>query len=446
MSTSTTTPPLAAPISTTGPTAPEIAIAAGIGPLEYLRGRGYVQDVTDEAGLAAAFAAGPVTMYDGFDPTARSYHVGNLVGIMVLASLQRLGHRPIALAGGGTALVGDPSGKTSTRRPPTPEEIDANLPNLLQQFAPHLDFVGGRFGDNPVALLLNNADWLLKLGYIEFLRDIGRHFSVNEMLAVETYKNRLETTGLNFVEFNYRLVQAYDFLHLYRTHGCVLQIGGSDQWANITGGVDLIRRVESAKAFALVTPLVTTGSGQKMGKTEGNAVWLDAALTTPFDYFQYWVNTEDADVARFMKIFTFLPDDRIADLTTVSGPALREAKAVLAYEATALTHGRTAADEAREATTALFGGGATAALDASDPTIPTTEIPAADATDLTLAEVFVRAGLCDSRGDARRQAAQGGLSIDGVTVADVDGPFDAGTGAALFRRGKKRFRRVVVVG
>jgi tyrosyl-tRNA synthetase len=431
---------------TAEPTAPEIAREAGVGPIEYLRARGYVQDVSDEAGLAAAFAAGPVTLYDGFDPTARSYHVGNLVGIMALASLQRLGHRPIALAGGGTALVGDPSGKTSARRPPQPEEIEANLPNLIKQFTPYLDFTGGQFGDNPAALLLNNADWLLPLGYIEFLRDIGRHFSVNEMLAIETYKNRLETTGLNFVEFNYRLVQAYDFLYLYRTYGCLLQIGGSDQWANITGGVDLIRRVEGVKAFALVTPLVTTSSGQKMGKTEGNAVWLDCGMTTPYDFYQFWVNTEDADVARFMKLFTFLPDDRIADLTAVSGPALREAKAVLAHEATALTHGKVAADEAQEAARALFGRGAGTTLDASDPTIPTTEIPAAEVEGLTVADVFVRAGLCDSRSDARRQAAQGGLAIDGEAVTNVDSPFAPTSGPSLLRRGKKRYRRVVVAG
>ena len=443
---STSTISVTTALDTVEPTAPELARAAGIGPIEYLRGRGYVQDVTDEAGLAAAFAAGPVTAYVGFDPTASSLHVGHLMGIMALASLQRLGHRPIALAGGGTALVGDPSGKTSARRPPQPDEIEANLPNLLKQFTPYLDFTGGKFGDNPAALLLNNADWLLPLGYIEFLRDIGRHFSVNEMLAIDTYKNRLETTGLNFVEFNYRLVQAYDFLHLYRAHGCVLQIGGSDQWANITGGVDLIRRVESAKAFALVTPLVTTSSGQKMGKTEGNAVWLDGSMTSPYDFYQFWVNTEDGDVARFMKLFTFLPDDRIADLTAVSGPALREAKTVLAYEATALTHGSAAAGEAREAAQALFGRGPATALDASDPTIPTTEIPAADVADLTVADVFVRAGLCDSRGDARRQAAQGGLSIDGEAVSDVDASFTPGAGPSLFRRGKKRYRRVVVAG
>jgi len=429
-------------------TAPEIARAAGIGPVEYLRGRGYVQDVTDEAGLARAFAAGPVTAYVGFDPTASSLHVGHLMGIMALATLQRFGHRPIALGGGGTAMVGDPTGKTATRAVLTEDAIRENLANILKQFDRHLDFAGGRFWDNPAALLLNNAEWLLKLGYIEFLRDIGRHFSVNEMLAAETYKVRLESTGLNFVEFNYRLVQAYDFLHLFRVEGCALQMGGSDQWGNIVAGADLIRRADAAKAFCLVWPLLTTASGQKMGKTEGNSVWLDPEQTTPYAFFQYWVNVEDADIAKLLRLYTFLPDDRIADLTSVSGPALRQAKAVLAYEATVLTHGREAANAAQEATTALFGGGSgsTTALDASDPTIPTTEIPAGEASGLTLADVFVRAGLCDSRGDARRQAAQGGLSIDGVAVENIDAPFDPGAGTAVYRRGKKRYRRVTVAG
>ncbi|MGH2532560.1 MAG: tyrosine--tRNA ligase [Thermomicrobiales bacterium] len=427
--------------------APEMARAAGVNPMDYLRQRGYIQDVTDEAGLRHAFARETVTIYDGFDPTARSYHVGNLVGIMLLASLQRLGHRPIALAGGGTALVGDPSGKTATRAVPTPEEIEANLPNLLRQFEPHLDFAGGRFGANPAALLLNNADWLLPLGYIEFLRDIGRHFSVNEMLAIETYKNRLETTGLNFVEFNYRLVQAYDFLYLYRTYGCLLQVGGSDQWANITGGADLIRRVEGVQAFALVTPLVTTASGQKMGKTEGNAVWLDAALTSPYDYYQYWINTDDSLVGTFLRLYTFLPEERIAELTSVEGEALREAKQVLAWEATRLNHGAAAANKAQAAARVLFARGDDAAGGwDDDPALPTTEIARADVdAGMTVAELFVRAGLCSSRGEARRLAQQGGLSINDARIAEVDCAVAADGPAMLLRVGKKRFRRVAFV-
>jgi len=420
------------------------ARAAGHNPLDYLQTRGYVQDVSDADGLRAALAAGPVTAYIGFDPSAASLHVGNLVGIMLLATLQRFGHRPIALGGGGTALVGDPSGKTSARTLISPADIDANLAGVLPQFARYLDFDGGRFGANPPALLLNNADWLLGLRYIEFLRDIGRHFSVNEMLAAETYKQRLETTGLNFVEFNYRVVQAYDFLHLHRAEGCTLQMGGSDQWGNIVAGVDLIRRADGAKAFALVSPLITTGGGAKMGKTEGNAVWLDPARTTPYAYSQHWVNTADGDVARFLRLYTFLPESQIANLTKVSGPALREAKRVLAFEATALTHGPDAAAEAEQAARSLFGG--TDAPAGDDPSLPTTDIPAADiAAGLTLADLFVRAGLATSRADARRLAAQGGLSMDGRPVADVDILFAPVGETTVLRAGKKRYRLIRVI-
>jgi tyrosyl-tRNA synthetase len=422
----------------------QLARDAGIGPVEYLKRRGYVHDVSDEDGLQAAFEMGPVTAYIGFDPSATSLHVGNLLGIMMLGVLQRFGHRPIALGGGGTALVGDPSGKTSARALISPEDIECNLVGVLPQFAHYLDFDGGRFGDNPPALLLNNADWLLPLRYIEFLRDIGRHFSVNEMLAAETYKVRLETTGLNFVEFNYRLVQAYDFLHLFRTEGCTLQMGGSDQWGNILAGVELVRKADGGKAFALVSPLITTAAGQKMGKSEGNAVWLDPERTTPYDYYQYWINAEDADVGRFLRLFTFLPEERVTDLTSVSGAALREAKQALAYEATALTHGEPAAREAQDAAQKLFGG-SDSIPSASDASLPTIEIPTAEVADgMTLADVFVRAGLAKSRGEARRLASQGGLSIDERRIGDVDVPFEPAAAAVLLRAGKKRYRRVIV--
>jgi tyrosyl-tRNA synthetase len=424
------------------PNAPELDRDLGKSPLDYLRRRGYVQDVSDPDGLRAAFAAGPVTAYIGFDPTAPSLHVGNLLGIMMLAVLQRFGHRPIALAGGGTALVGDPSGKTSARALISEAAIRENLPRIQRQLAHYLDFAGDRFGQNPPALLLNNADWLLDLRYIPFLRDIGRHFSVNEMLTAETYRTRLETTGLNFVEFNYRLVQAYDFLHLFRTEGCVLQMGGSDQWGNIVAGVELIRKADEGKAFALVSPLLTTASGQKMGKSEGNSVWLDPAMTSPFDFYQYWINVDDLDVERLLRLYTFVPDDRIDALTSVEGAALRDAKRVLACEVTALTHGREAAEQADAAARALFGAAPTAA----DEAIPTTEIGRAEiAAGVTLAEIFVRTGLCSSRGDARRQAAQGGLALDDVRLADVDVPFQPAADAVLLRRGKRNFRRVRVV-
>jgi len=428
-----------------------IARAAGLNPLDYMMRRGFVQDVTDEAGLRAAFAAGPVTFYQGFDPTGVSLHAGHLVGIMMLATLQRFGHRPIALGGGGTAMVGDPTGKTSTRTVLTLEEIDANLEGILVQFRHHLDFDGGQFSQeppNPAALLINNADWLLDLHYIPFLRDIGRHFSVNEMLAAETYRNRLEH-GLNFVEFNYRLVQSYDFLHLFRMEQCVLQLGGSDQWGNITGGVELVRKADRGKAFGLSCPLLTTATGEKMGKTAGNSVWLDPDLTSPFDYFQYWVNCDDRDVERLLRIYTFLPDERIADLAAVSnGAALRDAKQVLAFEVTALTHGVAAAETARAAALALFFGPRTASTMLDDPNLPTTTIPAGELTpDLSLADAFIRAGLATSRGDARRTAQSGGLSIDAQRVENVDHPLGEvleGRTAVLLRSGKKRFMRVVI--
>ncbi len=428
-----------------------IAREAGVNPLDYMMRRGFVQDVTDEDGLRAAFAAGPVTFYQGFDPTGVSLHAGHLVGIMMLATLQRFGHRPIALGGGGTAMVGDPTGKTSTRTVLTLEEIDANLAGILVQFRRHLDFAGGCFTQdppNPAALLINNADWLLDLHYIPFLRDVGRHFSVNEMLAAETYRNRLEH-GLNFVEFNYRLVQSYDFLHLFRTEHCVLQLGGSDQWGNITGGVELVRKADRGKAFGLSCPLLTTATGEKMGKTAGNSVWLDPELTSPFDYYQYWVNRDDRDVERLLRIYTFLADNRIAELVAVrDGAALREAKQVLAFEVTALTHGRAAAEAATAAAQALFSGPRTAVTMLEDPNLPTVTIPAGELTvDLSLADAFVRAGLSTSRGDARRTAQQGGLSIDEQRVENVDHPLGEvleGRTVVLFRSGKKRFMRVVI--
>ncbi|HYP59137.1 MAG TPA: tyrosine--tRNA ligase [Thermomicrobiales bacterium] len=413
--------------------------------VDYLRSRGYVQDISDESGLRELVDREVVTGYIGFDPTAASLHVGHLLSIMVLGTLQRFGHRPIALAGGGTTMVGDPTGKTATRKVLTPEEIQTNLQNVVKQFARYIDFKGGRFGDrSPAALLVNNADWLLQLKYIEFLRDIGRHFSVNEMLAAETYKLRLETTGLNFVEFNYRIVQAYDFLHLYRTVGCKLQMGGSDQWGNIVAGVDLIRRVEGGHAFALVTPLLTTASGQKMGKSEGNSLWLDPTMTTPFDYYQYWVNTDDADVRKLMMLYTFLPEELIDELTSVEGEALREAKRILAFESTRLTHGDDAAREAQEAATRLFSGNRAGADLLADEGIPSVELPRSEVDGMSIADLFVRAGLSSSRSDARRTATQGGLSIGDTRLTSVDDPVPVDGTALLLRAGKKRFIRVLL--
>jgi tyrosyl-tRNA synthetase len=421
--------------------APQIARDAGVNPLDYLKERGYIQDVTNADHLRTSFEEGVVTAYVGFDPTARSLHVGHMMGIMALATLQRFGHRPIALGGGGTVMVGDPTGRTAARPVMGLEEIHENLSNILTQFDRFLDFQGDRFDHNPAALLLNNADWLLELRYIEFLRDIGRHFSVNEMLAVETYRQRIETTGLNFVEFNYRLVQAYDFLHLFRTEHCLMQMGGSDQWGNITAGVDLIRRVTGQEAIGLVWPLLTTASGQKMGKSAGNSIWLDGSMTTPYDFFQYWVNVDDADVERLLRLYTFLPMDEIRDLTSVEGAALRTAKRRLAMEVTTLLHGAEAAQAADAASQALFGG--SRSLD--DPSIPTTTVPLSEVdAGMTIAEGFVRAGLCASRGEARRLAQQGGLSIDDERIEQVDTPLAAERGSHLLRVGKKRFMRLTI--
>jgi len=430
--------------------APELARQQGMNPVDYLRQRGFVYDISDEKGLRAAFDNGPVTYYIGFDPTGPSLHAGHMVSIMLLASLQRMGHRPIALGGGGTAMVGDPTGKTSAREVIQLEDLQHNLESISGQLAKYLDFEGNQFGDNPPALLLNNADWLVPLHYIEFLREIGRHFSVNEMLAAETYKTRLEAGGLNFVEFNYRLVQAYDFLHLFREDGCLLQMGGSDQWGNITAGVDLVRRADAGKAFALVSPLITTASGEKMGKTGGGVrVWLDPEQFSPYDYYQYWVNTDDTMVETYLNRFTFLPNDEIAELTSVQGEALREAKRVLAFEATALAHGIEEAKRAEASAKALFAG-AGAAISADDASLPTTEIARGDLrAELTLADAFVRAELANSRGEARRLAQQGGLSVDDAKVDNVDQPFAGVIGdrdAVLLRAGKKRFRRVVISG
>ena len=421
--------------------APQLARQAGINPLDYLQDRGYLQDVTNADLLRRSFEEGVVTAYVGFDPTARSLHVGHMLGIMVLGTLQRFGHRPIPLGGGGTVMVGDPTGRTSARPVLSLEEIRDNLANILTQFDRFIDFDGGRFGVNPPALLLNNADWLLELRYIEFLRDIGRHFSVNEMLAVESYKQRIETTGLNFVEFNYRIVQAYDFLHLFRTEGCLMQMGGSDQWGNITAGVDLIRRVTGGEAVGFVWPLLTTATGEKMGKSSGNSVWLDGTMTSPYDFYQYWINVDDADVERLLRLYTFLPKEEIAELASVSGAALRTAKRRLALEVTTILHGEEAAAQADAAAQALFSG----ARDLNDPTIPTTVVPLADAADgLTIADAFIRAGVCSSRGDARRLAQQGGLSINDEKVENVDLPYSVEAGSALLRVGKKRFMRLTI--
>jgi tyrosyl-tRNA synthetase len=317
--------------------------------LRVLRERGFIQQVSDEEDLKRQLGEGRVTFYSGFDPTASSLHVGSLVPLMAMAHLGRAGHRPIAVLGGGTTMVGDPSGKTELRQMLTKETIAANRVGIEAQIRRVLAAV-------PDVVVVDNGDWLLPLNYIDFLRDIGRHFSVNRMLAAEAYKLRLEK-GLSFIEFNYQLLQAYDFLVLERSHGCTLQIGGDDQWGNIVAGVDLIRRVDQKQAFALTFPLITTATGAKMGKTAAGAVWLDAARTSPYDFFQYFVNVDDRDVVRFLKLFTVVPLPEIARFEAVEGAELRDAKRLLAHGVTAIVHGATAADEAQRAAAAALGGG-----------------------------------------------------------------------------------------
>jgi tyrosyl-tRNA synthetase len=314
---------------------------------DVLKERGFIEQFTDEALITEQFAGEPVTCYIGFDPTATSLHIGSLVPIMALAHMQQTGNKPIALVGGGTGLIGDPSGKSEMRQVLTREQIDYNAKCLGKQLSKYIDFTDGK------ALLLNNADWLTKINYIEFLRDIGRHFSVNRMLAAESYKIRLEK-GLNFIEFNYMILQGYDFLYLFQHHGCALQMGGNDQWGNMLAGTELIRKVEAKDAHALTFPLITTSLGQKMGKTEKGTVWLDAELTKPYEYYQYWVNCDDADVERFLKLFTFLPLSDIAVVKTLADARLNMAKAVLAYEATKVTHGAEAAKAAWRASMEAF--------------------------------------------------------------------------------------------
>lgn len=399
--------------------------------------RGFVKDVSDAEGLRRALEQ-PLTYYAGFDPTASSLTVGHLVPVMAMAHLARLGHRPIVVVGGGTALVGDPSGKTATRAVLTPEQIKANLEPIRAQLSRYFSMDEGR------AVMVDNAAWLVPLRYIEFLRDIGRHFNVNQMLHHETYANRVGSeAGLNFVEFNYMLVQAYDFLHLYRTYGCRLQLGGSDQWANILAGVDLVRKTEGGSAFGLTSPLIMTASGAKMGKTEAGAVWLDPARTSPYDYYQFWINTEDPDVERFLALFTFLPMDQVRALGRLQDAALREAKERLAFEATALTHGEAAAREAQAASRALFGGDARAAGAA----VPTTAIPAAELkAGIEAKDLLVRTGLASSAGEARRLIQQSGAYANDQPIARPDTRFTLGDmqdGGLLLRKGKKQYHRVV---
>jgi tyrosyl-tRNA synthetase len=378
--------------------------------LQTLASRGFIHQVSEPEALDQLAATSRITGYIGFDCTAPSLHVGSLVQIMLLYWMQQTGHRPIALMGGGTTRVGDPSGKDESRRILSDADIKQNLAGIKAIFARFL-----AFGDGPCdAIMANNADWLNSLNYIDFLRDVGRHFSVNRMLAFDSVKLRLERQQeLSFLEFNYMILQAYDFVELHKRTGCVLQMGGSDQWGNIVNGIDLGRRMLNAQLFALTSPLITTSSGAKMGKTAAGAVWLDPAMVSPYDYWQYWRNTEDADVPRFLKLFTILPLPEIGRLAALKGQELNEAKKVLATEATALVHGRSAAEEAAETARRTFEEGGLAE------SLPTVEVPRHDLdAGLGVLTAFVRAGLVTSTGEARRQIKGGGLKVNDDTVAD----------------------------
>jgi tyrosyl-tRNA synthetase len=399
-----------------------------------LKERGFVEQVSDEENVRRMLAE-PLTCYVGFDPTSNSFHAGSLVPIMALAHLQRHGHRVLALVGGGTAMIGDPSGKTELRQLISKEEIGANAEGLREQLARFIDFSGDR------ALMIDNADWLRPLNYIEFLRDIGRHFSVNRMLAAESYRMRLEA-GLNFIEFNYMLLQAFDYLTLYRRYRCTLQMGGNDQWGNILAGADLIRRVESGQAEALTFPLLTTATGAKMGKTEKGAVWLDPKRTSPYEYYQFWINTDDRDVGRFLALFTFLPMEEVRDLALLGGEDLRKAKEILAYEATKLNHGEEKAMKSREASKALFSG--EGGVDGAS--VPTVEIERRRFDEGVPAFVlFADAGLARTRGEARRLIAQGGGYVNGrrIDVAEeMITTHELADGALMLRAGKKKYVRI----
>jgi tyrosyl-tRNA synthetase len=405
--------------------------------LEELRWRGFLEQCTDEPGLDDLLAHEIVTGYIGFDPTADSLHIGSLLPILGLVHLQRHGHRPIGIVGGGTAMVGDPSGRTEMRQLLLQEQIQRNLSGLREQLARFI-----RFGDGPRdGVLLDNAEWLCQWNYIDFLREIGRHFSVNRMLSMESVKTRLES-GLSFIEFNYMLLQAVDFLEMHRRHGCRLQMGGSDQWGNIVAGIDLVRRLERQEVFGLTFPLLSTATGSKMGKTAAGAVWLDARRTSPFDFFQYWVNVDDRDVGRFLRLYTLLPRQEIERYEALQGAELREAKRVLASEVTALVHGRQEAEAAAQGAAALFRGGSLAGA------IPSSQRPAGDlGSDLRLLDVLVETSLCASKAEARRMVRQRAVRVNGVIVTEETRPLGVGDvkeGRIKLQVGRKKHHHLII--
>ncbi len=402
---------------------------------DVLEERGFIEQVTHEEELRELFDKESVTFYIGFDPTADSLHVGHFIQMIVMAHMQRAGHRPIALLGGGTTMVGDPSGRTDMRKMLTQEEINDNAEKFKVQFEKLIDFSDDK------AIMDNNASWLLDLNYVNFLREIGVHFSVNRMLTADCYKSRLEK-GLTFIEFNYMLMQAYDFLELYKRYNCKLQMGGDDQWSNIIAGVDLIRRVEGTSAYGMTFTLLTTSEGQKMGKTQSGAVWLDPEKTNPFDFYQYWRNIDDADVEKCLALLTFLPMEEVRRLGSLPGNEINEAKKILAYEITGLVHGKEEAEKAQKAAEALFGGGGDMDL------VPSTEIEKSKLeSGINIIDLLVETELVTSKGEGRRLINQGGLALNDEKIETIDhvvNMADIEDNSAMLRKGKKTYHRVTI--
>ena len=395
--------------------------------------RGYIKQLTHQEEIKELLNNEKITFYIGFDPTADSLHIGHFLPLMMMAHMQRAGHRPIALVGGGTVMIGDPSGKTDMRKMLDKETIEKNVACIKSQLSRFIDFDDGK------AILANNSDWLSKLNYIEFIRDIGVHFSVNKMLTAECFKQRLEK-GLSFLEFNYMLMQGYDFLELNRRYGCIMELGGDDQWSNMLAGADLIRRKEGKPAFAMTCNLLTNSEGKKMGKTEKGALWLDKKKTTPYEFYQYWRNVDDADVEKCLALLTFLPMEEERRLGSLQGSEINEAKKVLAYEVTKLIHGEEEATRAKEASEALFGSGA----DMSN--VPTASITK-DKLNASILDVLVETKILSSKGEGRRLVQQGGLSVNDEKVTDASMIITGENfidGSMMVKRGKKNYNRIVL--
>ena len=403
---------------------------------DELVARGLIAQVTDEEEIKDLINNGKATFYIGFDPTADSLHVGHFMALCLMKRLQMAGNKPIALIGGGTAMIGDPSGRTDMRQMMTPETIQHNCDCFKKQMSRFIDFSDGK------ALMVNNADWLMDLNYIDVLREVGAHFSVNRMLTAECYKQRMEK-GLSFLEFNYMIMQSYDFYTLYQKYGCNMEFGGDDQWSNMLGGTELIRRKLGKDAYAMTINLLLNSEGKKMGKTQSGAVWLDPEKTSPFDFFQYWRNVADSDVLKCIRMLTFLPLEEIDAMESWEGAQLNEAKEILAFELTKLVHGEEEATKAKNASHALFAGGGDSAH------MPTTELSAADFADgdLDILALLVKSGLAPSRSDARRAVEQGGVSLADEKVTDIKASYNAdafGADGLVLKRGKKKFVKIVV--